>query len=119
MVFDLLSPSQGHQFDPRVNFSVYSESYVIITNFKNSNIFFSNLGQLGTKIVKRLKNDKCNKHIPVLDIVKKEIGSYLWHCRNSTLKKVQCDLSFIRVMQCERCFEDSALHDPFSHVLLI
>ena len=32
--------------------------------------FFSNLGKLGTQIVKRLKNDKVNKHIPVLDIAK-------------------------------------------------
>ena len=30
--------------------------------------FFSNLGQLGTKLVKRLKNNEVNKHIPVLDI---------------------------------------------------
>ena len=32
--------------------------------------FISNLDQLGTKIVKRLKNNKVNKHIPVLDIAK-------------------------------------------------
>ena len=29
MVFDLLTPSQGHQFDPRVNFSVYPGLLVI------------------------------------------------------------------------------------------
>ena len=39
---------------------------------------------------------KVNKHIPVLDIAKNKSGSYLWHSRNSTLKKVQCDRSFIR-----------------------
>ena len=46
----------------------------IIRNFnfkkRTKNIFFSNSGQLGTKIVKRSKNDEVNKHIPVLDIVK-------------------------------------------------
>ena len=37
---------------------VYAESYKILTNLKKMyyNQLFSNLGQLGTKIVKRLKN---------------------------------------------------------------
>ena len=59
-----------------------------ILNFKN--IFFSNIGHLGTKIVKRSKNDAVNKHVPVLNIVKNKSAL------NLTLKKVQCDLSFIR-----------------------
>ena len=54
------------------NYIVYSESYEILSNFKQKVLisFFSNLGQLGTQIVKRLKNDKVKTHIPVLDIAK-------------------------------------------------
>ena len=43
-----------------------------------SNPLLSNLGQLGTKIVKRLTKDQVNKHIPVLHVAK--ITSALISC---------------------------------------
>ena len=62
-------------------FSHYKRSVLItcllriIRNFillkkKSKIIFFSNLGQLGIKTVNGFKNDKVNKHIPILDIAK-------------------------------------------------
>ena len=45
----------------------------------------------------------------------------LWHGRNLTRKKVQCDLSFIRNNECnvEWCFQGSALQGLFFQSFLI
>ena len=32
---------------------------------------------------------KVNKNIPILDIAQNKLAFYLWHCRYTTLKKVQ------------------------------
>ena len=70
--------------------------YFNLLSNSTKNHLFSNLGQLGTKIVKRLKNDEVNKHIPVLDIAKNKSPLISGIAKDLTLKKVQCDLSFIR-----------------------
>ena len=63
---------------------------------KYKNHLFSDLGQLGTRIVECLKNDKVNKHVLVFNITKDKSDFYQSQGRNSTLKIVQFDLNSIR-----------------------